>query len=107
MDDFISRETFIEQKRKLYCEDCSRRKDSKGKTVYEIGDATCRSCGIGDVLDDLDDFPAADVRPVVRAAWKRIDFKPCGHDYECSACGWKNDMATHFCPNCGAMMEES
>ena len=65
MDDYISRKTFIEQKRKLYCENCSRRKDSKGKTVYEIGDAPCRSCGIGDVLDDLDDFPAADVRPVV------------------------------------------
>ena len=51
-------------------------------------------------------IPAADVRPVVIAAWKRIDFKPYGHDYECSACGWKNDMPTHFCPNCGAKMEE-
>ena len=51
-------------------------------------------------------IPAADVRPVVRATWKRIDFKPCGHDYECSSCGWKNDMATHFCPNCGADMRE-
>lgn len=49
---------------------------------------------------------AADVRTVVIAAWKRIDFKPYGHDYECSACGWKNDMPTHFCPNCGAKMEE-
>lgn len=52
-------------------------------------------------------IPAADVRPVVKARWKRIDFKPYGHDYECSTCGWKNDMATHFCPNCGARMEES
>ena len=51
-------------------------------------------------------LPAADVRPVVKATWKRIDFKPCGHDYECSSCGWKNDMATHFCPNCGADMRE-
>lgn len=52
------------------------------------------------------DLPAADVRPVVKASWKRIDFKPCGHDYECSSYGWKNDMATHFCPNCGADMRE-
>ena len=49
---------------------------------------------------------ATDVRPVVRATWKRIDFKPRGHDYECSSCRWKNDMATHFCPNCGADMRE-
>lgn len=77
MDDFISREAFIEQKRKLYCENCSRRKDSKGKTVYEIGDAPCRSCGIGDVLDDLNDFPAADVRPVVMCAdCKRYGGRP-------------------------------
>lgn len=54
-----------------------------------------------------DGMTRRDVRPVARASWKRIDFKPCGHDYECSACGWKNDMATHFCPNCGAMMEGS
>ena len=110
MDDFISREAFIEQKRKLYCEDCSRRKDSKGKTVYEIGDATCRSCGIGDVLDDLDDFHAADVRPVVT----------------CEECVWHVDDGCHNCtklgmlcpddadfyckygnrPNCGADMRE-
>lgn len=55
----------------------------------------------------VDRIPAADVREVVKATWKRIDFNPCGHDYECSSCGWKNDMATHFCPNCGARMEES
>ena len=58
------------------------------------------------IIQNIKDIPAADVRPVVRATWKRIDFKPCGHDYECSSCGWKNDMATHFCPNCGARMEE-
>ena len=60
-----------------------------------------------DIKPIINSIPAADVRPVVRATWKRIDFKPCGHDYECSSCGWKNDMATHFCPNCGAKMEES
>lgn len=56
------------------------------------------------VLLGVDNIPAADVRPVVRSTWKRIDFKPCGHDYECSSCGWKNDMATNFCPNCGSEM---
>jgi hypothetical protein len=110
MDDYISREEFIEQKRKLYCENCSRRKDSKGKTVYEIGDAPCRACGIGDVLDDLDDFPAADVRPVVRGKW--IDAVQSCHDSPhviCSMCGeyyWRYFNKFNFCPNCGADMRE-
>ena len=69
MTDFISREDFLADKRRLYCENCDRRKGTKnGKTkcVYEIGDAPCRSCGIGDVLDDVEEYPAADVAPVVR-----------------------------------------
>lgn len=64
--DYISREAFLEKERSLYCQDCSRRKNSKGKLVYEIGDAPCRACGIGDVLDDVENFPAADVVEVVR-----------------------------------------
>ena len=59
MSDHISREAFLEKERRLYCQDCSRRKNSNGKLVYEIGDAPCRACGIGDVLDDFDDFPTA------------------------------------------------
>jgi len=52
-----------------YCSNCDRRKGMKrGKLeiCYDIGDAPCRSCGIGDVLDDVEDFPAADVVEVVR-----------------------------------------
>ena len=55
----------------------------------------------------IEKLHAEDVRPVVRGKWTRIDYEPHGHDYKCSACGWKNDMPTHFCPNCGAWMEES
>ena len=62
---------------------------------------------VANIREDIECLPAADVRPVVKATWKRIDYKPCGHDYECYSCGWKNDMPTLFCPNCGAMMEES
>ena len=58
-------------------------------------------------VDAIKSIPASDVRPVVKATWKRIDYKPLGHDYKCSSCGWKNDMETHYCPDCGALMEES
>jgi hypothetical protein len=67
------------------------------------GDSWCE----GEVfVVDLLRIPEADVRPVVRGEWTRIDYVPHGHDYKCSACGWKNDMPTHFCPNCGADMRE-
>lgn len=61
--DYISREAFLAEKRHLYCENCARRKGMKNgkmKFIYEIGDAPCRACDIGDVLDDVEDFPAAD-----------------------------------------------
>lgn len=54
-----------------------------------------------------DGMTRRNVRPVVRGKWTRIDYEPCGHDYKCSVCGWNNDMPTLYCPNCGAMMEES
>ena len=64
MAEYIEREAFLAEKRHLYCENCARRKNGKGKFVYDIGDAPCRACDIMDVLDAVEDFPAADVRPV-------------------------------------------
>jgi len=84
------------------------------KAVYETMQspfmqmALCSMTGVVqcDCKKKIKEIPAADVRPVVKSIWKRIDYKPYGHDYECSSCKWKNDMATHFCPNCGADMRE-
>ena len=85
MADYIEREAFVEQKRKQYCEDCDRRKGMKNgkyKTLYEIGEAPCRACGIDDMLNDVEDFPAADVREVVRC-------KDCLHfSYDDVEGGW-------------------
>ena len=63
--EYIEREAFLAEQRHLYCENCARRKNEKGKFVYDIGDAPCRACDIMDVLDAVEDAPAADVRPVV------------------------------------------
>ena len=59
-------EAFIANERAKYCANCERRKNSKGKTVYEIGDAPCRACEIDDVLTDLDDHYIED-EPIVFA----------------------------------------
>lgn len=68
MTDYISREAFLADKKWLYCADCEKRKGKKrGKmvTLYEIGEAPCKSCGIHDMLEEVEDYPVADVRPVV------------------------------------------
>ena len=68
MPEYIEREAFMKEQRHLYCENCARRKGMKNgkmRFVYEIGDAPCSACGYDDVLDALEDYPAADVRPVV------------------------------------------
>jgi hypothetical protein len=76
MSDLIDRQAFIENERKLYCEDCDRRKGTKnGKPnviCYEIGEAPCRACWLDDALDDLEDFPAS-------SPWHRVEEKPKKH----------------------------
>ena len=61
MAEYIDREAFIADKRKQYCTDCDRRKGMKNgklRFVYDIGDAPCRACGIDDMIDDIEDYPA-------------------------------------------------
>jgi len=63
------------------------------------------------VFPALNNLPAADVRPVVKAQWVYTDMSRL----VCSNCGnpvafaLKKDGWHHgdFCPNCGARMEES
>ena len=62
MAEYIDREAFIVDKRWLYCTDCDKRKGKKrGKymTLYEIGEAPCRSCWVDDMLDEMEVYPAA------------------------------------------------
>ena len=57
-------------------------------------------------LADIEDFPSADVRPVVRGKWEHHNW---GFDYDrCSVCGYEHRWPGpfYFCPNCGADMRE-
>ena len=59
------------------------------------------------VLEYLDEVPAADFRPVVRGEWTLFGRRGIyGVMYECSACHAKYDGITNFCPNCGADMRK-
>lgn len=66
------------------------------------------------MIDILDDEPAADVRPVKRGEWVGeydgyADGMPVYDMWSCSVCGkrfdeWDERPSWSFCPNCGADM---
>lgn len=61
---------------------------------------------------DIENFPAADVAPVVHGRW--IGAPLCGNDNcRCSECGSRHDIHANlrgkitqkYCPSCGAKMD--
>lgn len=92
MTEYISREDALA----VVCEGCNI---DFYKEPCEPSD--CRIRGF------LRSIPAADVRPVVRAVWRR--YSPFTDTYECSNCGEQvidQQFRTNYCPNCGANMRE-
>lgn len=62
----------------------------------------------------LRSIPAADVRPVVRGRWIKMDMHKGMEQYKCSTCRSEcyvpecmGEPMYAYCPNCGARMEES
>lgn len=126
MAEYIDKEAFLAKETKQYCSDCERRKgikNGKRKIIYEIGEAPCRSCGINDVIDDIDSFPTSDdVKPVVYCTNVGEDYAECDQ-FVCSNCGIElrnwflverddddgdetyHEYTFNFCPNCGAENE--
>lgn len=81
MPKYIDADEFVKKNREWYCEQCEKRKGMKRgrlRFVYEIGGAPCRACDVDDVISDIEDFPAADVVPVVRC--KDCKYKPTAPD---------------------------
>lgn len=122
MAEYIDRDAFLEQQRAWYCKDCGRRKNTKGKFVYEIGEAPCRACDIGTMLDAVEDYPAADMVERKTGKWIEIrmgSINPltgrAGVYVGCSEChasipsdsqlDFIDESDCKFCYNCGAKME--
>ena len=51
-------------------------------------------------------MPTADVAEVKHGHWIRKDYKPCGHDYICSVCGFGVPLEYKHCPECIAKMDK-
>lgn len=63
------------------------------------------------MIDILDDEPAADVRPVIRGKWKKhyADHEAFGERPFCRYCSVCNAITVfpyNFCPDCGADMRK-
>ena len=67
----IDADATIKYLREFRCKDCDKRKSMKNGKIrfcYEIGDAPCHACDIGDAIDyflDEDISPTIDAVPVV------------------------------------------
>ena len=83
----IDADATVKYLREFRCNDCDRRKGMKNGKIrfcYGIGDAPCRACDIGDMVDyflDEDISPTVDAVPVVRC-------KDCKHHgtIDCPMC---------------------
>ena len=113
MSEYIDRDAFLTQERAWYCENCDMRKNSKEKMVYEIGEAPCRACYVNDLLNEVENCPAADVVELKTGQWLIYDSD--ANVYECSFChelfilneGTPRENNFNYCPFCGAKMEET
>jgi hypothetical protein len=112
MAEFIEREAAISYIKENQCKSCS-----------DIG--LCGKCAVLTAVKLFESIPAADVRPVVRGKWEDVEVTYIADKttlpferistMRCNQCnryhteiyyyGNPTEMA-HFCPNCGARMEE-
>lgn len=86
----IDADATIQYLREYRCRDCDKRKGMKNGKIrfcYEIGDAPCRACDIGDTIDYFLDetiSPTIDAVPIVRC--KECRFAHLTYDGSCKQC---------------------
>ena len=82
----IDADAVVKYLRDFRCSDCDRRKGMKNGKVcfcYEIGDAPCRACDIGDTIEyflDEDIAPTIDAIPVEWLKEHRTEYEPVSID---------------------------
>ena len=93
----IDADATIKYLREFRCKDCDRRKGMKNGKIrfcYEIGDAPCRACDIGDTIDyflDEDISPTIDAIHVVHCKDCKFANRIGSYDeYRCNKCTQNN-----------------
>ena len=94
MAEYIEREAFLSDTTQRYCINCD-----------SYNGVRCRACWVNDMQGEVEDFPAADVAPVVHGRW----IHDINNLYGCSECMERETMSPKklklYCPNCGAKMD--
>lgn len=88
----IDADALINEAMERYCSDCERRKgvkNGKWKIVYSIGDAPCRACGTGDMIDELEDAPTIEEHKWIPCS-ERLPEEP----YGCLVTVWDTNPIT-------------
>lgn len=100
MSRYIDVEKFVVEMRERVCKDCE-------------DEMACWACGLHKAIGAVDDYPAADVAPVVHGHWENIE--NAKNTIKCSNCGHIRELR-HFseiikrpklCEMCGTTMDES
>lgn len=106
MAEYIEREAFVEDARLRLCKDC-----------INDGGGRCLSCWVDNMLDEIEDAPAADVVEVRHGEWKYRGVVKKANTANapivaCSVCQIafcdlinNHNFMYRFCPYCGAKMD--
>ena len=103
MAEYIERESLLKQMEGYCSANCGHEHSE---------DPLCPSCFMNDAIILVEDWTAADVRPVVRRKWeKSAKYKGYVCCSECHNCyvdqEWITKLKWNYCPNCGADMREA
>lgn len=81
MNEYIERETFLEDIEKRYCLPCKE----EGK---DYNGCKCRACWVDNMLSDVIGEPAADVAPVRHGRWGtgRFNLETENYEEQCTRC---------------------
>lgn len=79
----IDADATVQYLRRFRCADCDRRKGMKNGKVrfcYEIGDAPCRACDIGDTIEYFLDEDISPTIPAIPVEWLKSKRKEALHE---------------------------
>lgn len=73
-----------------------------GRAKEEVFENPVYARGWNAAISIIESAPIADVEKLRHGRWKK---RKNWDKYVCSECSGEEDMARHYCPNCGAKMD--